>query len=366
VSISDDSCGPAGCQFDWLMAERVEVDADPAAFSEFAFRQGWTDGHPVLVPTTDVVRRYVEASGWRPEKPLGTLPPDNRECTVEYAAISAAMAGLPYEAMPLVCDIIMLRADSPMYGPVTTTNCAAPVYVVNGTTRDTLQIPYGPGCFGGATTRASTIGRTIQLISRNVGGELIGETSKSTFGHPARLAAIVVGEWEEQSPWAPLGVREGAGSDAVTSFVTTGTADVVDVYAASGRDLATIIGHSLTAPAQATIISPWGGDMLLALCPPWATLIAADFPAIEDVQHYLWEHAVVPRDRFPASHQEHLDKRGLFDAQGRVRVVGEPKDIHLFTAGGQGSLHALAMIGFGRYGRVQSRPLTLGRVPVSA
>jgi hypothetical protein len=52
------------------------------------------------------------------------------------------------------------------------------------------------------------IGRAIRLIMRNVAGQVPGETSQTTFGSPGRVAGILVGEWEERSPWAPLAAAE--------------------------------------------------------------------------------------------------------------------------------------------------------------
>ena len=55
---------------------------------------------------------------------------------------------------------------------------------------------------------------------RNVAGQVAGVTSQTTFGSPgARSPALVIGEWEEKSPWAPLAERRaGLKGNAVTSF----------------------------------------------------------------------------------------------------------------------------------------------------
>lgn len=110
---------------------------------------------------------------------------------------------------------------------------------------------------------------------------------------------MVVGEWEEQSPWAPLGERRGAGPDAVTGFVATGTADVADVAATDGGALADVIARSVAYPGTALMISPWAGDVVVVLCPTWAQLIAKDLGEVAAVQERLFASAVVPRDDFP-------------------------------------------------------------------
>ena len=38
---------------------------------ELCYRQGWTDGLPVVPPTEDKVRRFLEAAGREPDEALG-------------------------------------------------------------------------------------------------------------------------------------------------------------------------------------------------------------------------------------------------------------------------------------------------------
>jgi hypothetical protein len=71
----DRSCGPDGCQIDWLASPRVEVDADPVAFTTLATDAGWGDGLPLIPPTEARVREHVAASGRFPDEHLGDLPP---------------------------------------------------------------------------------------------------------------------------------------------------------------------------------------------------------------------------------------------------------------------------------------------------
>ena len=349
MSTLEDSCGPAGCPIDSLISDTVEFDDADTAFTELAAEKGWTDGLPVLTPTPPAVKEFVEASGWMPHRTLGTLPPLNIECTVENAAVNAVMAGAKPEMMPLICSAVSLLADMDLYGPVTTTNAAAEALIVNGDARQRFSIPSGPGCLGGAVTPATAASRALRLIMRNVGGEILGEgsvTSKSTFGQPARHSGILFAEWEEASPWAPLAERNGVAGDAISGFVTAGTEDIVDVLAADGETLAAMIGRSLAYPAQATIVSKFGGDILLCVCPPWARMLAATFGDVEDVQERLFREAVVPRRMFPDVYQDFLDQRNLFDAHGDVLVVNEPASIHVVVCGGESSLHATAMRGF--------------------
>jgi hypothetical protein len=349
MDTSPDSCGPAGCEVEWLMSERVQVDDDIAAFSQFALHQGWSDGLPVIPPDIAKVRTYVKASGTRGEVSLGDLPPSGTPCTVENVAVNAVMAGAPPESMPLLCTIVELLCRPEVYtrGTATTTNAATQAMVVSGSLRHQLEIPFANGCLGGQATAAVGIGRAVRLLMRNVAGELVGVTSQSTFGQPARVSGMLFGEWEEESPWPSFGSRRGVDGDAVTAFSVSGTMSVTDTTARNGRDLAVMIGRSLAYPCQATIVSQHGGELMLLINPAWARIIATDVGEIDEVRELIWRSAVVRREDFEPDYNAALESRGLFDERGNVRVLGRPDDLHIVVCGGGGGVHAMALPGYG-------------------
>ena len=345
----DRSCGPDGCQIDWLASPRVEVDADPVAFTTLATDAGWGDGLPLIPPTEDRVREHVAASGRFPDEHLGDLPPRNGRCSVEKVAINAVMAGAPSESMPLICAALeaMTEPDLNLFALNTTTCCVVPGVFVNGPSRDRLGIPYGAGCFGGEAGPAPAIGRAIRLVMRNVAGQVVGVTSKSVFGQPARVTGMVVAEWEERSPWKPLAERRGVAGDAITVKDVTGTIDVADITATNGVDLLEIIGKSLAFPGTNAFIdsNPSDAEILVAIAPPWADLIAEAYPDVETVQELLQEYAALPVDWWPEPHRKALE--GRVAADGRVHLVARPEQMLVMVCGGLGNLHALALHSFG-------------------
>jgi hypothetical protein len=346
----DRSCGPEGCQLDWLASERVEVDDDIAAFSKLATDAGWGDGLPLIPPTEARVREHVAASLRYPDELLASLPPRQGRATVEKVAINAVMAGAAPEAMPLLCAAVEAMADPEfnLFALNTTTSCVVPGVFVNGPSRDRLGVPYGPGCFGGQAGPGPAIGRALRLVMRNVAGQVVGVSSKSVFGQPGRVTGIVVGEWEERSPWAPLAARRGVDGDAITVHGCTGTIDVADIVADNGRDLLTVIGRSLAFPGtNAMIGAHHGAEILVALAPPWADLIAASVPALEDVAQLLWEAAAIPVSWWPEKHQRAAHDNGRVDGTGQVHLVERPSDLLVMVCGGLGNLHALALHSFG-------------------
>jgi hypothetical protein len=346
----DRSCGPSGCEIDWLSSPRLHVDDDVAAFTKLATDAGWGDGLPLVPPTEALVREMVAASGRFPDELLGELPPRRGRATVEKVAINAVMAGAPVAAMPLICSAIEAMADPSfnLFALNTTTSCVVPAVIVNGPSRDALGIPYGPGCFGGVAGPAPAIGRAIRLVMRNVAGQLVGISSKSVFGQPGRVTGIVVGEWEERSPWAPLAARRGVDGDAITVHAATGTFDVADISADNAADLLQVIGMSLAVPATNAMIGPYhGAEVMLALGPPWAERIAAEIPDLGEVQRLLWQHAAVPISRWPSTHRQAAESNRRVDDAGMVHLVERPDDLLLIVCGGLGNLHGLALHTFG-------------------
>ena len=345
----DRSCGPSGCEIGWLSSQRLEVDDDPVAFAKLATDAGWGDGLPLIPPTEARVRDHVAASGRFPDELLGVLPPRDGRCTVEKLAVNAVMAGAPAEAMPLLCAAVEACIDPALdlFSLNTTTSSVVPGLFVNGPIRHRLALPMEAGCFGGVAGSAPAVGRALRLAMRNVGGQKIGENSKSVFGQPARVTGIVVAEWEERSPWAPFAERRGIRGDAVTAYGCIGTLDIADVASDSGRVLVELIGKSLAVPGTNAYISHWGAETMIALAPPWADLIAADFGGIESVQEALWQAAAHPVEFFPEPHRAWLRERGRVDTAGLAHLVERPEEILILVCGGLGNLHAMGLHNFG-------------------
>jgi hypothetical protein len=333
-----------------LTSTRIEADLDPIAFTAFANDQGWGDGLPLIPPTEDLVQRFVDASGRTADGVVGTLETSASGFTVEKIAVNAVMAGAAPDAMPLLCAAMAAMSDPrfDLPGINATTASVVPALFVNGPIRDALSIPYRQSCFGGAAGPGPAIGRALRLIVRNVAGQRAGVTSESVFGQPARVAGIVVGEWEERSPWAPLAERLGVPGDAVTAFPAMGTQPVVDLVADTGANLLETIGKSMAyLGANNFLTQAIVREVAVAVNPTWATkVLGRDFPDIADVQALLHEHASLPIDWFPARLRAGLEEIGRVSPAGRVHLVTEPDDVLVIVCGGLGGLHATMLHSF--------------------
>jgi len=353
-------CGPEGCEVDWLASRRHEAELDVEAFTDWSLEMGWGDGLPVIPPTESRVRAFLAANDRYPDEVIGILPPAHAQCTVEKIAINAIMAGAPAESLELLIAMVAAAAepDFELYGVNTTTAPVYPAFVVNGPVRDRLKIPYQHGCFGGVATRAVAIGRAFRLLMRNVGGQVPGVTSQTTFGSPGRLASILVGEWEERSPWAPLAERRaGVKGDAVTCFGTMGTVNVLDTTSQRPAHFVEMIGKSIPyhgtncySPAMAF------GEIMVAINPIWADILGQEFKDIADLQEAIWRHASTPASDLQSLHLEQLEAQGRIRSDGRIYMTPEPKDLLLFVCGGTGGLHATVLHTFGSC-LAQTQPL---------
>lgn len=328
---------------------RIEVDGD---FYEFALAQRWTDGAPVLPPTDERVDALLAATPYAPDRVLGLMPPLYGELTVELAAVNAAMAGVEPDAFGYVIAGLegVLAPEWNAYALTTTTSSVHPMLIVNGPRRADLGIDHKAGCLGGAGGRGSmTIGRAVSLCLRNVGGQRPGETSRTTFGQPARFG-LCFGEWDERSPWPTLAERNGFTSEqeVVTVHGGKGNFPFADVNNDDPADLAYMIAKCIAFPLNNWYLELTGdsGQLVLVLNPMWAQRLATSFPDIEDLQSYVHEHAWQPIDLFRPMNAEVLERKGRVDDKGRVYLYSRPEQVVPVVCGGLGGLHGQALTSF--------------------
>jgi hypothetical protein len=332
-----------------LTGSRIEVSADPAEFAALAADKGWGDGLPMVPPTPERVAEYVRAAGRDPADVVAQVPPRGADATVEALAVQAVLAGAPAAAMSLIAAAVgaVTERDFGLNAIQVTTAPVVPAFVVNGPARHSLRISYGAGCLGGADGSNASIGRALRLALRNIGGQRIGMTSQSVFGQPARTAGILFGEWEEQSPWPPLGERRDVLGDAVTAFSANGSMNIVDNASKDADLLVDRISRSLAYPGS-NGYRPHTEfcTILVGINPIWAALLGKRFPDVKELQQRLWDQAALPLASWPDEHQVQLEDAGMVAGDGRVHVIKDPSRLLVVVCGGRGGHHALALHGF--------------------
>ena len=60
---------------DALISKRTEVTGTLDDAMELCYRQGWTDGLPVVPPTPERVELIIAGSGRSPGEAIGLIPP---------------------------------------------------------------------------------------------------------------------------------------------------------------------------------------------------------------------------------------------------------------------------------------------------
>jgi len=222
-----------------LASRRIEVPAlaDPV---EACYERGWTDGLPVVPPTEERVLEMLDGTTRSPREVIGMMPPNLVPCTVEKVAINAVMAGCRPEYMPVVLTAVeaALMPAFGLHGVLATTNACTPVIMVNGPIARTIGMNAKGNVFGQGNRANAAIGRTLQLVVRNVGGGRPGEIDRSVFGSPAKYS-FCFAEDEDDPRWDSYAVSLGYSPKAstVTIFPGDGITQTIDHVSRRPEDL---------------------------------------------------------------------------------------------------------------------------------
>src|SRR5262249_57918121 len=134
----------------------------------------------------------------------------DRPATSKKIAINAVMAGCRPEHFPVVLGAMeaLLEPDMQLYGIQTATNTTTPLIIVNGPIAEELGMNSGGNLFGAGVRANASSGRAVQLVLRNIGGDVAGETDMATHGQPGKYT-FCIAEAERSSPWVPFHVDAG-------------------------------------------------------------------------------------------------------------------------------------------------------------
>ncbi|HYB41128.1 MAG TPA: hypothetical protein VEL75_05125 [Candidatus Methylomirabilis sp.] len=245
----------------------IDVD-DPWQAIEACFAQGWTDGLPVVPPTTALAERMLGGGPWRAEAVLLREPVRGRSVTAWHAAINAVMAGCRPEYFPVVGAALSAIGDPDfaLHGPATSTGGAALMVIVNGPVREAIGLHAGANLFGPGVRANATIGRALRLVLLNCLDCHPGVLDQSTQGWAGKYT-LCFAEHEAASPWEPLHVSRGfrAAQSAVTVFAAESGHNVL-VHAASEPE--TLLAAFADAMAGVASLSP--GRSVIVLAPEHA------------------------------------------------------------------------------------------------
>ena len=345
------------------MLRRVELTGDYTDVLRWLHDNGWTDGLPVVPPTSDLVDAMIAAGGSEPAHCLGAMPPLWVDVTIEKLAVASVMAGCEPTAFPTIvaATAAVLAPEFRVASVQSSTSPAAPLIVVNGAARAAADVSFGTGCFGPAAGANVAIGRAVRFAMQLIGGGQPGDADPATLGSPAKIA-MCIGENEDASPWPSLAARRGVTPPAgtVTAFPVTGLWQISDPSAAPD-DVVHHVLHGMISPGHCALpLLPEPCEQVLLLSPPVAQLVAARFRDVADLQRALFETVRIPLDwvapyKRPATlarlEELHLDRNGA------VPLAESPDCFVVLVAGGPAGVQSI-----GCSTSVLSRSVSIGVV----
>ncbi len=128
---------------------------------EVFYRNGWTDGLPVVMPTRRRVEAMIAHGGRDPQESLGPVPPKGGAAT-------------------------MLDPTHNLNGVLQTTHMCVSLVIVNGPIARRLRFNSRDGVFGNGYRANGAVGRAVRLALWNLSGAFPWDTDKPTLAPPPR------------------------------------------------------------------------------------------------------------------------------------------------------------------------------------
>lgn len=338
---------------------RIVEAEDLEAAVELCYREGWTDGLPVIPATERPLRRIIDYLGMKPEQVIGVVPPRRGVATVEKVAINCVMAGCLPEYVPIVIAALhaMLEPEFNLEGVQTTTNPCAPLVMVSGPGVRKFGFNTKDCALGHGSRANAAVGRAVRLILWNIGGGYPGSPCRTTHGHPGYYSYCIA-EDPDANPWEPLHVTRGF--DAADTVVTVTAVDgphsvATGALVNSPEQVLTNIADSI---ARLGSNNQYGGQLVVVLGPMAAKCLADGgydkarvvgelaLRATRTVEEVLRNKNI---DHMPA--QELAELRSRKDAEP-FHYIRAAEDVVLLTTGSWGAVGGYAAVcpGWGHFG----------------
>ena len=189
---------------------RIALQGNYESVNRFYYRNGWTDGLPIVPPTEEAVTEMLTGTDLPADHVVAKVIPRLGKATVEKIAINAVMAGALPTHMPVLIAAVQAFDDQKTRFDTfeVSTGSWAPFFAINGKIRHDIHLNFSTGALSPGNIANSAIGRAVGLIVKNIGGARKAVEDMGVIGNPAKYS-LVIGENEEESPWEPLQVERG-------------------------------------------------------------------------------------------------------------------------------------------------------------
>ena len=319
--------------------QRVEVvrGIDPAMeVSRLFDLRGWTDGLPIVAPTTGRVEEMLDYAPLSRDSIIGELEPLKGQATVEKLAINAVMAGCRPDYFPILIAAVeaISEPEFNLRGVQTTDENVTPLILVNGPIARQIGMNDGFGCLGPGWRPNATIGRALRLIMQNIGGGWPSVVAFAGLGQPGRYT-LCFSENELQSPWQPFHVDASFSSNQ--NVVTVLRAESVINVTGGLEEVASVMGSAASAFS-------WlhGGIITVVISPATAVALERDGITKEEARQWLHANGRISSDELKTLWiYKNVGKAKEWPAwalsaieKGNVPPVKNPDKIALVVAGG--------------------------------
>ena len=270
----------------------VALTGTLAEIQDYFYKEGWTDGLPIIPPTKEKVALMLKGTKHSPDEIVASaMDPEKLVVTVEKVAINGVMAGAKPEYMPALLGLAEVCFKAKIGDLARSTNSFAFMQVVNGPIRKELNMNTEMAAMSPGNQANSVLSRAATLFLKNLGGQEVGVNTMAVQGNPAY--SFVVPENEEKSPWPPLSVEKGLkpGESAISIF-TGGWSHVGNYF---------YPGDGLEALAKGIAAFELPSYAVALISPARAAMLKQKNMSKEDVKDTIFNNATQTLKRFRES-----------------------------------------------------------------
>ncbi len=305
---------------------------DAQAAQELYHANGWTDGLPIVPPTTAAVEACLEWSGMPADQLVGIEPVRGVAITAEKLAINAVMAGCLPMHFPAVVTAFaaMLRPEFLLHGATASTGGCAVLIVLNGPIRREIGAAGTFNALGNSDRGTAVIGRAVRLALINLLEVRPGGIDRSTLGHPGKFSYCVA-EDEEDSTWQPLHAMRGmpAEASAVTVMAAGAPRQIMNEWTTEPEEIL----ETFAAERRANMrhYSIWAGNYAIVVPKQLRDHLQAAGWSKADVAAFLHRRARIRRSEWAE-----VGKAAVVRDRGETEyaALGSVDDLLVVAAGG--------------------------------
>jgi len=261
----------------------------------------WTDGLPIVPPTTDRIEAFLQHTNRDASQSLGILAPDNRLATVWSVAVNGVMAGCRPEYLPVLIAAVEAIADPDFrIQDAGSTPGWEPLAIINGPIIGRLGFASGAGVMRVGNRANTSVGRFLRLYMRNVAGLRTppGSGDKAAFGGTFNVALAENETAAQEIGWPTFSTERGFAPHDNVVTVQSVVSISPPIYTIGTRAkeilgmLADIFGpENAYWSFNAVIFGRW--HPLLAMSPSIARVIVKDGLTKDDVRAFLYENTKI-------------------------------------------------------------------------